>query len=160
VSYGRPPWIALTLAVSFGTYGLIKKVAGVAAVEALTLETMLAAPIALIYLLVLGTQGNGHFLSEGPGHTALFIGAGIVTAAPLLCFGEAANRVPLSVLGLLQYLTPTIQFALGVLWFHEAMSTGRWIGFGLVWVALAVFTADGLSMRRAKSHAGQISETF
>jgi chloramphenicol-sensitive protein RarD len=150
VDYGRPPWIALLLAFSFGTYGLVKKQADAGAVESLALETAVVAPIALVYVLVLGATGAGHFTSEGPGHTALFVSAGLVTAVPLICFGAAAVRVPLVVLGLLQYLAPVLQFALGVLHFHEEMPVGRWIGFGLVWVALTVFTYEALRHRRAQ----------
>src|SRR3954454_14117408 len=128
VDYGRPPWIALVLAFSFGTYGLVKKKADAGAIESLTLETAVIAPVALVYVVWLGATGAGHFTSEGAGHTALFLSAGLVTAIPLICFGAAAIRVPLVVLGLLQYLAPILQFALGVLHFHEDMPLGRWIG--------------------------------
>ena len=148
VDYGRPPWIALVLAFSFGTYGLAKKQAGAEAVESLTLETLLLAPLALAYLAWLVAQGQSSFGSEGPGHALLLASTGLVTAVPLLCFGAAAIRVPMVTLGLLQYLAPVLQFLLGVLWFHEAMSTGRWIGFALVWVALAIFTVESLRHRR------------
>ncbi|GAB7005846.1 EamA family transporter RarD [Nocardioides sp. AN3] len=151
VDYGRPPWIALLLAFSFGTYGLLKKKANAGAIESLALETAVVAPIAVVYVAWLGVTGAGHFTSEGIGHTALFISAGFVTAVPLICFGAAAIRVPLVVLGLLQYLTPVLQFALGVLYFHEAMPPGRWIGFGLVWIALAVFTSEAASNRGLSS---------
>jgi chloramphenicol-sensitive protein RarD len=150
VDYGRPPWIALLLAFSFGTYGLLKKTANAGAVESLALETAVVAPLALLYLIWLGATGDGHFTSEGAGHTALFISAGVVTAVPLICFGGAAVRVPLVVLGLLQYLTPVLQFALGVLHFHEDMPLGRWIGFGLVWVALTIFTYEAIRYRRSQ----------
>ncbi|MDH2414310.1 EamA family transporter RarD [Nocardioides sp. CER19] len=150
VDYGRPPWIALLLAFSFGTYGLLKKKANAGAIESLALETAVVAPIALAYVVVLGATGAGHFTSEGIGHTALFVSAGLVTAVPLICFGAATVRVPLVVLGLLQYLAPILQFALGVLHFHEDMPLGRWIGFGLVWVALAVFTYEAIRYRRSQ----------
>lgn len=150
VDYGRPPWIALLLAFSFGTYGLVKKKANAGAVESLALETAVVAPIALVYVAWLGATGAGHFTSEGLGHTALFVSAGLVTAIPLICFGGAAIRVPLVVLGLLQYLAPILQFALGVLYFHEDMPAGRWVGFGLVWVALAVFTYETIRHRRSQ----------
>jgi chloramphenicol-sensitive protein RarD len=148
VDYGRPPWIALLLALSFGTYGLLKKQANAGAIESLALETAVVAPIALAYVVVLGVTGAGHFTSEGAGHSLLFMSAGLVTAVPLICFGAAAVRVPLVVLGLLQYLAPVLQFALGVLHFHEDMPPGRWIGFGLVWVALMIFTYEALRYRR------------
>lgn len=148
VDYGHPPWIALTLACSFGTYGLLKKLAGVDAIESLTFETAVIAPFAAAYLLWLGAQGEGNFTAHGTGHALLFTSAGIATAVPLLCFGAAAVRVSMVTLGLLQYLTPILQFALGVYWFHEAMPTGRWVGFGLVWVALVFFTYEAARHRR------------
>jgi len=150
VDYGRPPWIALLLAFSFGTYGLVKKQANAGAVESLALETAVVAPLALVYVGWLGATGAGHFTSEGLGHTALFVSAGLVTAIPLICFGGAAVRVPLVELGLLQYLAPILQFALGVLYFHEDMPVGRWVGFGLVWLALAVFTYEAIRNRRGQ----------
>ena len=148
VDYGHPPWIALVLAFSFGTYGLAKKQAGAEAVESLTFETMLVTPLALGYLVWLVAQGDSTFGSQGAGHALLLMSAGLVTAVPLLCFGAAAIRVPMVTLGLLQYLAPVLQFGLGVLYFHEDMSTGRWIGFALVWLALAIFTVESLRHRR------------
>jgi len=148
VDYGHPPWIALVLAFSFGTYGLAKKQAGAEAVESLTLETLLVAPLALCYLAWLVAHNQSTFGTEGTGHALLLMSAGLVTALPLLCFGAAAIRVPLVTLGLLQYLAPVLQFLLGVLWFQEDMSTGRWIGFALVWVALAIFTFESIRHRR------------
>lgn len=148
LDYGRPPWVALVLAFSFGSYGLAKKKAGVGAVESLAAETALIAPFALGYLVWLGAAGHAHFLGEGPGHVALLISSGIVTAIPLLCFGGAATRIPMTSLGLLQYLTPVIQFALGVTLLGEHMPPERWIGFGLVWIALTVFTVEALGHRR------------
>jgi len=148
VDYGHPPWIALVLAFSFGTYGLAKKQAGAEAVESLTLETLLVAPLALCYLAWLVAHNQSTFGTEGTGHALLLMSAGLVTAVPLLCFGAAAIRVPMVTLGLLQYLAPILQFLLGVLWFQEDMSTGRWIGFALVWVALAIFTFESIRHRR------------
>jgi len=148
LDYGHPPWIALVLAFSFGTYGLAKKQAGAEAVESLTLETLLVAPLALCYLAWLVAHNQSTFGTEGTGHALLLMSAGLVTALPLLCFGAAAIRVPLVTLGLLQYLAPILQFLLGVLWFQEDMSTGRWIGFALVWVALAIFTFESIRYRR------------
>ena len=148
VDYGHPPWIALVLAFSFGTYGLAKKQAGAEAVESLTLETLLVAPLALCYLAWLVAHDQSTFGTEGTGHALLLMSAGLVTAVPLLCFGAAAIRVPMVTLGLLQYLAPVLQFLLGVLWFQEDMSTGRWIGFALVWVALAIFTFESIRHRR------------
>ena len=148
VDYGHPPWIALVLAFSFGTYGLAKKQAGAEAVESLTFETLLIAPFALAYLGWLSSRGDSSFASEGWGHALLLMSAGLVTAVPLLCFGAAAIRVPLVTLGLMQYLAPVLQFVLGVFYFHEDMSSGRWIGFALVWVALSIFTFESLRNRR------------
>ncbi|CUR61372.1 Protein RarD [metagenome] len=146
--YGRPPWIALLLAFSFGTYGLLKKQAGVGAVESITLETMLLAPVAGAYVVWLVATGESTFGTEGVGHALVFTTTGIVTAVPLILFGAAAIRVSMVSLGLLQYLAPTIQFALGIAVFHEDMPASRWIGFGLVWLALALFTVEALNHRR------------
>jgi chloramphenicol-sensitive protein RarD len=148
IEYGRPPWIALVLAFSFGTYGLAKKQANVGAVESLTVETAVLTPLALGYLGWLASQGSQEFGHHGAGHTLLLLGAGVVTAIPLLCFGAAATRVSLTTIGLLQYMTPTIQFAIGVLVFHEPMPVMRWVGFALVWAALAVFTIETLNHHR------------
>lgn len=148
VDYGRPPWVALVLAFSFGTYGLAKKQAGVGPVESLTIETLVLAPIAMAYVAWLIVTGASHFGTEGTGHAVLVTTTGIVTAIPLMLFGAAAIRVPLVALGLLQYLAPIIQFALGVLLFREDMPVGRWIGFGLVWVALVIFTVETINHKR------------
>ncbi len=145
---GRPPLIALTLAVSFGCYGLLKKQAGVGAVASLTVETAVLAPLALAYLVVLGARGSLSLTAEGPAHFLLLVSAGVVTAVPLLFFGAAATRVPLSTLGVLQYLAPTLQLLCGVLVGHEEFRGVRVVGFALVWVALAVFTYDLLVHRR------------
>lgn len=146
--YGRPPYVALVLAFSFGTYGLAKKTADVGAVESLTFETAAIAPFALAYLTWLGAAGDSHFTTEGLGHVLLLMSSGIVTAVPLLCFSAAATRIPMTSLGLLQYLAPVLQFLLGVTLLDEQMPTGRWVGFALVWLALAVFTAEALHARR------------
>ena len=142
VENGRPPWISLVLAFSFGTYGLLKKTARVGAVEGLAVETAVLAPIAVVYLAVLGVRGDSTFLTEGPGHATLLILTGVITAVPLLFFGAAAGRVPLTTLGPLQYLAPTVQFLIGVLVFDEHLGSVKLLGFVLVWFALAVFTAD------------------
>lgn len=148
VDYGRPPLVALVLAFSFGSYGLCKKTADVGAVESLTYETAVIAPFAAAYLVWLGVTGGSGFASQGVGHSMLFLTTGIVTAVPLICFGAAATRVSMVSLGLLQYLAPILQFALGVLYFHEAMPPGRWIGFILVWIALMIFTVEAINHRR------------
>ncbi len=148
VDYGRPPWIALVLACSFGTYGLAKKQANAGAVESLALETAISGPFAAAYVGWLVASGGSSFGSNGTGHALLLTTTGIVTAIPLILFGAAATRVPMVALGMLQYLAPILQFALGVLWFHEDMPAGRWAGFVLVWVALALFTFEMVRHRR------------
>jgi chloramphenicol-sensitive protein RarD len=148
VQYGRPPWIAIVLAFSFGTYGLMKKKANTGAVESLSAETLVLAPIAAGYIFFLMSQGTAAVGSEGSWHLALVMTTGIVTAIPLLCFGAAATRVTLTTIGLLQYLTPTMQFALGVLLFREDMPPMRWVGFSLVWLALVIFTYEAITHRR------------
>ncbi|WP_411101404.1 EamA family transporter RarD [Streptomyces sp. cmx-4-9] len=148
VGYGRPPWISLILAFSFATYGLIKKKLDMGGLESLAAETAVLFLPALGYLLWLGAAGRSTFATEGLGHSALLAATGLVTAVPLVCFGAAAIRVPLSTLGLLQYLAPVFQFALGVLYFHEAMPPERWAGFSLVWAALILLTWDALRTGR------------
>ena len=145
---GRPPWVALALAFSFGSYGLLKKQANVGAVEGLTVETLVIGPVALAYLLWLGAVGESQAFVDLPWHFVLLASSGIVTALPLICFGGAATRVPLTTLGLLQYLAPTLQFLLGVVVLGEPMSVGRWLGFAVIWAALALFTADSLRQRQ------------
>ncbi|MFD2008778.1 EamA family transporter RarD [Streptomyces narbonensis] len=148
IGYGQPPWISLTLASSFAVYGLVKKKLNLGGLESLAAETAVQFLPALGYLVWLGTQGGLAFGSDGAGHAALLVSTGIVTAVPLVCFGAAAIRVPLSTLGLLQYLAPTFQFLLGVLYFHEAMPPERWAGFSLVWLALTLLTWDALRTAR------------
>ncbi|KQX10882.1 protein rarD [Streptomyces sp. Root431] len=148
IGYGQPPWISLTLAFSFAIYGLVKKKLNLGGLESLAAETAVLFLPALGYLIWLGAQGDLAFGSEGAGHAALLASTGIVTAVPLVCFGAAAIRVPLSTLGLLQYLAPTFQFLLGVLYFHEAMPPERWAGFSLVWLALTLLTWDALRTAR------------
>jgi chloramphenicol-sensitive protein RarD len=147
IDYGRPPWIALTLACSFGLYGLIKKRAGVDGLQSLGFETGVLALPAVAYLLLLGADGSGTFTSEGAGHAALLALGGVFTAVPLMLFGAAAIRIRLTTLGLIQYLAPTLQFAIGVLIYSEPMPASRLAGFALVWVALMVFTLDAVRGR-------------
>ncbi|WP_371781356.1 EamA family transporter RarD [Streptosporangium subroseum] len=144
LDYGRLPWIALVLAASFGTYGLVKKIAQVGAAESMTIETLVLLLPALGYLLYLEQQGTATFGSTGPGHAMLLVGAGVITAVPLLCFTSAAIRVPLTLMGLLQYIAPVLQFLVGVFVAHEVMPPSRWIGFAIVWIALSLFTWDSL----------------
>ena len=156
--YGRVPWIAFVLAGSFAVYGLLKKKAGVASVPALLLETSLVAPVAIGYLVWLRMNGADTLFRLGPAHDALLLAAGLATAVPLLLFGAAANRVPLGTLGVLQYLAPSIQFLCGVAILGEAMPPTRWVGFAFVWLALAVFSWDGLrGARRAAAQAPSLS---
>jgi chloramphenicol-sensitive protein RarD len=142
VDYGRPPWIALILAFSFGLYGLVKKHVGIGGTQSLAVETALLLLPALGYLAYLGATGSGTFTTEGPGHAALIAAGGIATAVPLMLFGAAANRLPLTTLGVLQYIGPTMHFFIGVGINDEPMPATRLAGFVLVWIALAVFTAD------------------
>ncbi len=151
VALGRLPWIALVLAFSFGFYGLAKKLAGVDAIPSLTVETLLLSPFALAFMVWLASQGTLAFGANGVGHALLMMGAGPVTALPLLFFGFAAYRVPLSILGPLQYIAPSIQLAIGVLWFDEPMSAERWLAFAGVWLALVVFTVDAVRASRTSS---------
>ncbi|OIJ97955.1 EamA family transporter RarD [Streptomyces monashensis] len=151
VGYGRPPWISLVLAFSFATYGLVKKKVDLGGVESLAAETAIQFLPALGYLLWLVGHGESSFVNDGSGHAVLLASTGLVTALPLVCFGAAAIRVPLSTLGLLQYLAPVFQFLLGILYFHEAMPVERWAGFALVWLALILLTGDALrSARRTR----------
>ncbi|MGW6129483.1 EamA family transporter RarD [Cellulomonas sp. NPDC055163] len=145
VGYGRVPWIALTLAGSFGAYGLLKNRVGrtVTAVPGLAAETLVLTPLALGYLVWLHAAGLGAFGAHGTAHTLALVGSGIVTAVPLVLFNTAARRLPLSLVGLLQYIAPTLQLVIGVVVLHEAMPAARWWGFGLVWVALVLLAVDG-----------------
>ncbi|QCX78487.1 putative DMT superfamily transporter inner membrane protein [Streptomyces sp. YIM 121038] len=148
IGYGRPPWISLCLAFTFATYGLVKKKVNLGGLESLAAETAVQFLPAVAYLVWLGTRGDLVFGTEGAGHAALLAATGVVTAAPLVCFGAAAIRVPLSTLGLLQYLAPVFQFLLGILYFHEEMPPERWAGFALVWLALALLTFDAFRFAR------------
>ena len=150
VSLGRPPWISLVLAFSFGVYGLAKKLAGVDAIASLTVEMLVLTPVALAYIGWLWAQGTLAFGSYGWAHALLMVGAGPVTALPLLFFGFAAHRVPLSVLGPLQYVAPSLQLLIGVWVLGEQMSPQRWMSFAIVWVGLVVFTADAVRHSRAR----------
>ncbi|MFD0570628.1 EamA family transporter RarD [Kitasatospora gansuensis] len=148
VGYGRLPWIALTLAFSFGTYGLLKKKVALGGLESFALESAVMFPFAVGFLIWLAVRGQGSFLVVGWGHSGLLMLSGVITAIPLLCFGAAALRVPLSTLGLLQYLAPVLQFLLGITVFHEQMPPARWAGFALVWVALLMLSWDALRRLR------------
>jgi chloramphenicol-sensitive protein RarD len=156
VGYGKLPWIALVLAASFGTYGLLKKLAAVPAAESMAVETTLQFLPAVAYLVWLETHGTLALGHHGPGNTALLILAGPVTVAPLIAFAAAANRLPLSVVGLLQFLAPILQFLCGVLVQHESVPATRLAGFLIVWLALVVLTVDALrAARRPGTRAAQ-----
>ena len=141
LDYGRLPWIALTLAVSWGSYGLVKKQLGLGALEGLAIETFISSFFYLAYLIYIGNQGTGQF-GQGWGLTLLLMSAGAITAIPLLLFNGSTNRLPFTTIGLLQYITPTLQFSIGVWVLNEDMPTARWAGFLIIWVALAALTLD------------------
>jgi chloramphenicol-sensitive protein RarD len=143
-AYGGFPWISLTLAASFGTYGLLKKLADVGAAEGLGVETLVLLVPAVAYIVALAGTGQGNFAAGDAGTTLLLIAAGPITAVPLLLFAASITRVPLTTIGLMQYLTPVLQFLIGWLVLGEAMPAARWAGFVLVWLALSVLTWDGL----------------
>ena len=145
---GGAPWIALGLAVSFGLYGAVKKIVPADPRVSVAVETAIALPFALAYLIALQLGGTSQFTGNGAGHVVLLLLCGPVTAVPLLCFAAAAQRLPLVTLGLLQYLTPSMQMTWGLVVGHEPMTPLRWAGFTLIWLALAVFSGDAL--RRAR----------
>jgi chloramphenicol-sensitive protein RarD len=149
LDYGHPPWIALALALSFGAYGLMKKLVRVEAVPGLLVETAWVALPALAFLLVLHARGEGSFAAHGAGHALLLMSSGVATAVPLLLFAAATRRIPLSTVGLLQYVTPLMQLSIGVFVDGEPMPPARLAGFAIVWLALVVFTVD--SLRTARS---------
>lgn len=159
VSYGKLPWIALTLAFSFGLYGFVKKRVGpkVDAVTSLSLETIVLAPIAAATMVFLGVSGSATLASQGPGHFWLLAASGVITAVPLLFFGASARRLPMTTLGLLQYVAPLLQFIVALVVFQEAMTVSRWIGFGVVWLALLLLTADMLRATRKNSMARKLA---
>ena len=146
VAGGVVPWIPLVLAFSFGLYGLTKKKVGatLAAMHSLAAETTVLAPVAVAVLLVLGSRGETTFGGHGGWHTALLVLSGVVTAVPLLLFAAAARRIPLVTVGLIQFITPMLQLLVGVTLLGEHVAPRLWVGFGIVWVALAVLTWDSL----------------
>ena len=141
IDYGRLPWIALALALSWGSYGLIKKQLNLGALEGLAIETMISFIPYAGYLIYIGNQGEGQW-GHGISLTVLLTAAGAVTAIPLLLFNGAATRLPYSTIGLLQYITPTLQFSIGVWVIHESMPAARWIGFVIIWGALVALGFD------------------
>ena len=148
VTYGRPPWIALSLAFSFGIYGLVKKLAPLGSLYGLTLETALVFPIALIYLMFVQFTGTSAFLHQGALTDILLIGTGAVTSIPLLMFASAAREIPLTMIGILQYIAPTLQFLIGVFLYHEPFDQSRLLGFSLVWLALIIFWVENYLAHR------------
>ena len=148
IDYGRLPWVAISLALSWGSYGLVKKKLNLGALEGLAIETLISFIPYVGYLIYLGQQGTGQF-GHKPLLTILLISAGAVTAIPLLLFNGSTTRLPYSTIGLLQYITPTIQFSIGVWLRHEDMPTARWIGFIVIWFALAALATDLVRSSRA-----------
>ena len=147
IDYGRLPWIALALALSWGSYGVIKKVLGLGALEGLAIETAIAFIPYLTYLLFLQNRGDGQF-GHNFGLSILLLSAGAITAIPLLLFNGSTTRLPYTVIGLLQYITPTLQFSIGVWVRHESMPTARWVGFIIIWCALVALAIDLLRSSR------------
>jgi len=147
--YGRLPWIALSLAFTFGFYGFVKKLSPLGSLHGLTLETGIVFPVALIYLAIVGINGSGAFLHDGTFVDVLLIGAGLVTTVPLLMFASAAKQIPLTVVGLLQYIAPTLQFLIGVFVYKEPFDLAHFIGFAIVWVALIIFAVESYLANRA-----------
>jgi chloramphenicol-sensitive protein RarD len=139
--FGRPPWVSFLLAGSWGSYSLVKKKLNLGALQGLAIETFISLPFYGGYLIYLAMHGTGQF-GNGAKLTTLLIGAGVVTAVPLLLFNGATTRLPFTMIGLLQYLTPTIQFALAVWLRHEPMPSARWVGFVFIWVALVILGRD------------------
>lgn len=146
---GAPPWIALALALTFGGYGYLRKTASLGALEGLTMETLLLAPLALGGLLWAGLHGHSDFLDAPTGTQVLLTLAGPITAVPLLLFASGARLIPMSLLGMLQYLGPTLQLLLGVWLYHEPFSSTRLVGFAMIWAGCAVFSADLLVRSRS-----------
>lgn len=162
VGYGAFPWIALTLAASFGVYGLVKKQVGpsVDAVSGLTLETFWLTPVAAVVLVVVGVTEGLTMGTSGWEHALLLSLAGVITAVPLLLFAAGARRAPLTLIGILQFVAPILQFLIGWLVLGEPMPLERWIGFGLVWVALIVLTVDPLvHARRTRAAAASVASS-
>lgn len=153
VVYGTVPWIAITLALTFGTYGLVKKKAPLGSVVGLTLETGLLLLPALAYLAITEFRGDGSFLRLTPGSMLLVAASGPITTLPLVLFAAAVQRIPLSTIGILQFIAPTVQFGLGVIVYQEPFSGQKFVGFALVWMAVFVFGTDGIVARRRERGA-------
>ncbi len=160
IDFGRPPWIALSLAFSFAVYGLMKKRLGTSLgpFQSLASETAVLAPVAIVILVWLGAKGETTFTVDAPSHPLLLASAGMVTAAPLLLFAAAARRVPLVTIGLLQFITPVLQLIVAVLLLGETMEPSRWVGFGIVWLALLVLVFDSIRSVRASRRLADAAE--
>ena len=152
LTLGHPPYIALSLAFSFGFYGLVKKMANVKAIPSLTLESLMITPFFAVFLYYLSSQNELTFVELGPIHSLWLVTAGIVSVIPLMLFSTAVLRIPLVVLGLLQALGPIIQFLLGYFVFDEPMITARWVGFLIVWLAVSVFSYDAVRTYRSNKN--------
>lgn len=142
INYGSFPWIAITLALSFGFYGLAKKLVNIGALTGLTIETLMITPVALLYLTFIHSDGGGSFELVNSSTTLLLMGAGAVTAIPLLLFASGARRIPLSLIGFLQYIAPTLQLLLGVFLYHEPFTDVHVVSFTFIWIALITFTVS------------------
>lgn len=160
IDFGRPPWIALSLAFSFALYGLMKKRMGTSlgALHSLTSETAVLAPLAIVVLVFLVSRDETTFTLGAPSHPLLLASAGVVTAVPLLLFAAAARRVPLVTIGLLQFITPVLQLISGVLLLGETMAPSRWLGFAIVWIALLVLTFDAVHSVRTRRRLAEAAE--
>lgn len=141
---GHPPWVSLMLGITFGMYGLLRKTAALGTLEGLSLETMLLFPLAIISLLFMTSQGAHGFADASTTTKWLMIASGPITAIPLLMFAAAARLVPLSTMGLMQYITPSLQLMAGIWLYHEPFGGARLIGFAAIWIALTLYTIDGL----------------
>jgi chloramphenicol-sensitive protein RarD len=159
IDYGALPWISITLALSFGLYGLVKKRVGraVDALSGLAIETAWLVPVAIIQLAFVSLGSGLTIGSAGTAHALLLVSSGVVTAVPLLFFASAARRLPLVYMGLVQYLAPVLQFVFGAFVLHESMPPGRWVGFGLVWLALVILSIDLLASARSSRRASPLS---
>ncbi|GAB4265970.1 MAG: EamA family transporter RarD [Candidatus Promineifilaceae bacterium] len=156
VGYGSPPWIALTLAGSFGLYGLLRKTGALNSIQGLAMETAAMFPFAILFLLYLAVNQQGHFIQGGVQTTLLLALGGAVTAVPLILFAAGARRIPLSMVGILQYIAPTLQFLIGVFVYHEPFTKERLVGFGIIWFALFIYTVEGLVIySKRPSHAAR-----
>ncbi|MHD0176831.1 EamA family transporter RarD [Corynebacterium diphtheriae] len=148
---GSAPLLSLSLALSFGFYGLVKKKVTISAAASLTAETFVLLPLALGYIIYLEITGPGTFVSHGPAHAGLLISAGAITAVPLLLFGLATKFIPLSTIGMLQYMTPTFQMLWAVFVVNENIEPLKWVGFGIIWISVAMYIGDVLLQRRQRT---------